>query len=392
MIVSTMARPGVTRMASAAVAWLALVAPAAAQDVKLPSTLTFTAYDTGTSGFNITVALGKAFKDKFNTDVRVLPAGNDVARLAPMKGNRAQFSAMGVGIYFAQEGVLEFAVKEWGPQPLQLLLASNDCNGLSMAVAKDTGVKEMKDLKGKRIAVVVGSPALTQNALGLLAFGGLTANDVKLVEFASNAAMFKGMLANEADAAATSTLNPLAREVETSPRGLVWPPAPHGDEQGWARLRKIAPYFAKHKATCGAAGLSPQAPVELPAYPYPLYMSYATLDADLVYNATKAMIQGFDLYKDGAPGAAGLALTAQNFQWAVPYHPGAVKAIKEAGAWTDAHETHNQALLARQKALGDAWAAFVKASPPDDKEAFRKGWMLARKAALEAAKMDVVFE
>ncbi|MDX2158389.1 MAG: TAXI family TRAP transporter solute-binding subunit [Hyphomicrobiaceae bacterium] len=366
--------------------------PAAAQQVKLPQTLTMTAYDTGTSGFNISVAVGKMLKEKYGTDVRVLPAGNDVARLAPLKGNRAQVSAMGIGIYFAQEGVLEFATKEWGPQALQLLIASNDCNGLAMAVAKDTGVKEMKDLKGKKIAIVVGSPALTQNALALLAFGGLTAADVKLVEFASNAAMFKGMLNNEADAAATSTINPLAREVETSPRGLVWPATPHSDDAGWARLRKFGPYFAKHKATCGAAGLSPTSPVELPAYPYPLYMGYSTLSADLAHSLTKAMIDGYDAYKDGAPGAAGLALKAQNLKWAVPFHPGAAKAYKEAGVWTDAEEAHNKALLDRQKVLADAWAAFSKADQPADKEAFRKAWMAARKNALEAAKMNVVFE
>ncbi|HPU00035.1 MAG TPA: Maf family protein, partial [Armatimonadota bacterium] len=47
------------------------------------------------------VAVGKAFKDKHGTDARVLPAGNDVARLAPLKANRAQVSAMGVGAFFA---------------------------------------------------------------------------------------------------------------------------------------------------------------------------------------------------------------------------------------------------------------------------------------------------
>ena len=159
-----------------AVAGLALCgAPAAfAQDLKLPSTLTFTAYDTGSSGFNIAVAVGKMFKDKHNADVRVLPAGNDVARLTPLKTGRAQASAMGIGTYFAQEGVFEFAVKEWGPQPLRLMLASTDCNAISLGVAKDTGVKEVKDLKGKRIGIVVGSPALNQNAYAVLAFGGLT--------------------------------------------------------------------------------------------------------------------------------------------------------------------------------------------------------------------------
>jgi hypothetical protein len=101
---------------------LAFAAGAAAQNIKLPPNLTMTAYDTGSSGFNIAVAVGKSFKDKQGTDLRVLPAGNDVARLAPLKGGRAQASAMGIGVYFAQEGVFEFGVKDWGPQPLRLRL------------------------------------------------------------------------------------------------------------------------------------------------------------------------------------------------------------------------------------------------------------------------------
>ncbi|HEY4723810.1 MAG TPA: C4-dicarboxylate ABC transporter, partial [Anaerolineae bacterium] len=75
---------------------LAFAAGAQAQDVKLPDSLTMTAYDTGSSGFNIAVAVGKALKDKHGTDLRVLPAGNDVARLAPAKSGRAQISAMGI--------------------------------------------------------------------------------------------------------------------------------------------------------------------------------------------------------------------------------------------------------------------------------------------------------
>src|SRR5262245_65147028 len=109
---------------AAALAALAISPAAIAQDLKLPPTLTFTAYDTGTSGFNIAVAVGKMFKDQHSTDLRVLPAGNDVARLTPIKTGRAQASAMGIGIYFAQEGVLEFATREWGPQALQVLLSS----------------------------------------------------------------------------------------------------------------------------------------------------------------------------------------------------------------------------------------------------------------------------
>jgi TRAP transporter TAXI family solute receptor len=365
--------------------------PAFAQDVKLPQTLTLTAYDTGSSGFNMAVAIGKALKDKYGTDVRVLPAGNDVARLAPLKGNRAQASAMGIGVYFAQEGVFEFAVKDWGPQALRLTLSSSSCNAISLGVAKDTGVKQIRDLKGKRVGIVVGSPALNQNAYAILAFGNLGRNDVKLVEFSSYGAMWKGMLNNEVDAAIASTISGQAKEVEASPRGLVFPPTPASDRAGWERLHKFGPYFAPHKATCGV-GVSKDAPAEMPNYPYPIMVSYDSQPADVVHGLTKGMIAQYSAYKDGAPGADGFELSRQNLIWALPYHEGAVRAFKEAGVWKPEHEAHNQGMLKRQAVLGAAWAAFLKTNPPEDKAAFQKAWLSARASALSKAGIPAIFD
>jgi TRAP transporter TAXI family solute receptor len=362
-----------------------------AQDVKLPSTLTFTAYDTGSSGFNIAVAVGKSLKDKNGTDVRVLPAGNDVARLAPLRADRAQASAMGIGGYFAQESVFEFAVKDWGPQQLRLILAAMDCNAISLGVAKDTGVQQVKDLRGKRVGMVVGSPALNQNAFAVLAFGGLTRNDVKLVEFSSYGAMWKGMVNNEIDAATASNISGQVKEVETSPRGIIYPATPWADKEGWARLHKIGPYFQQHKVTCGA-GLPASGSAELPSYPYPIFMAYASQPADLIYNLAKAMLANYDAYKDAAPGAAGLDVKRQNLTWVLPYHEGTVRALNDAGVWKPEHEAHNQALVKRQDALGAAWVTFLKNNPPDDKDAFGKAWTAARRTALTAAGMDPVFD
>jgi TRAP transporter TAXI family solute receptor len=372
----------------AGAAALALALPVHSQ--KLPSTLTFTAYDTGSSGFNIAVAVGKTLKDKHGTDVRVLPAGNDVARLAPLKANRAQASAMGIGVYFAQEGVFEFGVKDWGPQPLRLILSSSSCNAISLGVAKDTGAKEVKDLRGKRVGMVVGSPALNQNAFAILAFGGLTRNDVKLVEFSSYGAMWKGIINNEVDAAIASTISGQAKEAEASPRGLLYPPTPHADKAGWERLHKFGPYYAPHVATCGV-GISKDNPVELPNYPYPIFVAYASQGPDLVYNLASAMIKGYDGYKAGAPGADGLELKRQILTWALPYHEGTVRALKEAGAWKAEHEAHNRKLLERQQTLAGAWKAYLKSGSGDD-EAFKKGWASARAAALRKAGMDPIFE
>src|SRR3954465_7338132 len=252
----------IVALASMAIATTALLSPpeARAQDVKLPPTLTFTAYDTGTAGFNIAVAVGKMMKDKYGTDVRVLPAGNDVARLAPLRAKRAVASAMGSGTYFAQEGVFEFGAREWGPQPLQLVLSSVDCNAGSLGVARDTGITEIKDLKGKRVGFVVGSPALNQNALAILAFGGLKQSDVKIVEFSSYGAMWKGLINNNVDAAFATTITGPAKEAETSPRGIVWPPLPHSDNASWERVQKVGSFFFRHMATCGA-GISKDKPI-----------------------------------------------------------------------------------------------------------------------------------
>ena len=232
-----------TIAAGLAAAMLSPTGALLAQGAKLPSTLTLTAYDTGSSGFNIAVAVGKTLKDKNGTDVRVLPAGNDVARLAPLRarprpglghGDRRVFRA-GERVRVRRQGL--------GAAAAAPDAAVTDCNAISLGVAKDTGVKEVKDLRGKRVGMVVGSPALNQNAFAVLAFGGLTRNDVKLVEFSSYGAMWKGMVNNEVDAAIASNISGQTKEVETSPRGLVYPPTPAADKEGWARLNKIGPYY-----------------------------------------------------------------------------------------------------------------------------------------------------
>ena len=116
----------------------------------------------------------------------------------------------------------------------------------------------------------------------------------------------------------------------------------------------------------------------------------ADADDKLAYNTTKAMVESLDNYKDGAPGAAGWAMANQAFEWAVPYHDGAIDYFKEIGVWTDAMQAHNDALVDRQGVLKTAWEAYKVVAPSDD-DAFKTGWMAARAVALTAAGMPVVF-
>ena len=367
---------------------LAMMGLTPAQAQTLPPTLSWTAYETGSNGFNQAVAVGNMLKQKHGTDVRILPAGNDVARLGPLKANRAQASAMGIGTYFAQEGVLEFAVKDWGPQALQLILSSSTCSGQALGATADSGVKIPADIRGKRLGVVLGSPAVTQSILSFVAYAGLKPQDVKLVEFSSYGAMMKGVMNSEIDVFFASTISGQAKEIESSPRGIVWPAMPATDTAGWKRLNAVAPYFYPHVATCGA-GFAKDQKIETAVYPYPIFTAYASQPEDLVYNIAKAMIVNYDAYKDTVVGVDGLEAKRQNLKWIIPYHAGTVKALKEAGVWNDAAQAHNDGLITRQKTLADAWKAFLAASPPADDAAFKTSWMKARAEALTKAGLPV---
>ena len=48
-----------------------------------PRTMSWSAYNLGTTGYNQAVAIGKALKDNYDVNLRVLPGKNDVSRLLP---------------------------------------------------------------------------------------------------------------------------------------------------------------------------------------------------------------------------------------------------------------------------------------------------------------------
>jgi TRAP transporter TAXI family solute receptor len=361
----------------------------AQSDIKLPGTLTWTAYDVGSGGYNQAVAIGTALKSKLGIDLRVLPGKNDVSRNIPLRDGRVPFSANGVGgSYLAQEGVYEFGARDWGPQAVRSLILNNSDALLTIVTAKDANIATAADFKGKRVAWVLGAPSLNQNITALLAFANLTWNDVKKVEFGGFGQAMEAIIANQVDAAFSSTISGQAYKIASSPRGIRYPTFPHGDKEGWARVNKVAPFFVPAFGTEGA-DLSPEKKAEAATYPYPVLMTMAATDAELTYNMTKAMVVLYPEYKDGAPGNLGWDLKRQVFAWAIPMHEGAIRYYKERGVWTAEHQKHNDALVKRQETLAAAWKTYIGSAPSDEKE-FEKGWAKVRAAALTKAGMDVV--
>lgn len=366
-------------------------------EITLPKQLAWTAYGTGSAGYNQSVAIGAALQEKLGVNLRVLPGKNDIARTEPVRQGRVQFSANGVGgSFMAQEGVFQFGAENWGPQPVRILAANNGGRvGLALAVAADACEKvgkpncegfEYSDLKGMRVAWVKGAPALNVNNAAYLAYGGLTWDDVEKVEFGGFGASWKGMIDGSVDAAFASTNSGRAYEAASGPRGVFWPSIDPANAEGLARMQEVAPFFAPMTAVVGA-NIDGTDGVATAGYAYPVLMTMAAQEADLAYNMTKAMHELFDGYKGKAPGIDGWALENQDYQWVAPYHDGAIKYYKEIGAWTDADQAHNDNLIARQAALAAAWAELEAAEPAD----WQSAWEAKRREALAAGGFEVVF-
>ncbi len=296
---------------------------------ELPANVIWTAYGTTSSGYAQSVAIGNMLKNRHGTTLAVKPGKNDISRMTPLKQGKVGYCACGIASYFGAEGVALFASAAW--------------------------------------------------------------DDVEKVEFSGFGASWDGMVNGQVDAAFSSTPSPVTKKLAASPRGVHWPTLPHNDAAAWKRFLTAAPYFVKHNATVGT-GMSKDNPWEGATYAYPILVTNASYDADVVYSLVKAMVEGYEDYGGTVPGSKGWALQSQGFEWVLPYHEGAIRYFKEVGAWSDAAQANTDALIERQGAIADAWAAFTAASPPEDKGAFKTAWMAARAKALEGAGLNPIFK
>lgn len=359
---------------------------AAVDGIEFPQTIAWSAYPTGTGGYSQAVAIGNILQRQYQTNLRVIPGRNDVSRLATLRANRVHFSAGGSEAVYAQEGILNFAARIWGPQPVRALLSNfSDSCSFSFATATDAEINTIADIKGKRVTFVQGSPSLNNATAALLAYANLSWDDVTAVEVGGYNASIDAVLNNRADVVGGACNSPPFLRIEASPRGLTFPPFPHSDLDGIARVRARLPWYVPHIAYEGPT--LPEAGLEVFTSAYPLLVGLDTSDEAIAYGLVKIMHVHFDEYKNNAPGASGWTMDRQKLEQAfLPFHPGAIRYFKEIGVWTAEAAQKNQENLQRQQVLKQAWDVFLPSAPQGYSE-FEQAWLTARLKALEQANM-----
>jgi TRAP transporter TAXI family solute receptor len=198
---------------------------------------------------------------------------------------------------------------------------------------KDSPIKTIKDLKGKRVPGVFAT-ARTLKVLmdGELANAGMSYKDVKLVKAASIISNANDFMAGKADVFFFAVGSGKVLQVDAKVggiRALPIDPSP----AAMARLKKYVPvaYALQVKPGKRMAGILK--PTYVMAYPY-LVLTSAKVSDDMVYKVAKAMYgHRKDMMKAFGPMAGfHTDKMVANFE-AIRYHPGAIKFYKEKGLW-----------------------------------------------------------
>ena len=360
--------------AACTAAVLGMTSTAAAQD--LPGTMVWTSYDVGSAGYAEASAIADAFGKEFGTRVRIQPSGSGIGRLQPLLQGRADYAFLATEAFFLAEGAYDFALPEWGPRPLRAVAGRPA--GITLIAAADAGIETVEDARGKRIAFVAGNPSINVKCEAILAFGGLTLDDVEIITFPTYSAAMSSMTENEADATCTTPTTSQLYELAESPRGIAYAPLEPDNEEGWKGLLDVLPIMNPSDEDV-AAGLAEGEVARMAAYRYPVITTTSEKSADEVYAFIKALDVTYDLYKDGTATMTRWALdTAGRPAIDVPFHEGAVRYLREIGVWTDEDDAWNERRTARMDALMDAWEIFKAENEGMEEGAFAEAWMARR--------------
>jgi TRAP transporter TAXI family solute receptor len=317
----------VTRtLVGAAVALGLSAGPASAQ-----RTLTFASLPQGSILNLLSTIASKMLIDK--TDIRV--------SVAPMRGTEAVIQAVDKGrAEFLFTDVTQAAAairgqEYWKGRPAKHLraIAKIVTFPTGFMVQKDSPIKTIADLKGKRIPT--GWRAF-QQALPLmqaaLAAGGLTFKDIKGVPTIGLITAADDFKAGKTDAGFIAPFAPKTREVASALGGIRF--LDIGD--GPAQLKAVKSvredfYIVLLKPSMHIPGIAK--PTHLLAYDTALATNDRVPD-EVAYKVAKAFYENKAILAKGHPMFRGFfpKQAAKQFS-ALKYHPGAIKFYKEVGIW-----------------------------------------------------------
>jgi TRAP transporter TAXI family solute receptor len=228
----------------------------------------------------------------------------------------------------------------------------------SAVVRANSDIYKVSDLKGKTVAIADAYPSIALNAQAVLAFGGLTPDDVKVVRAGSYSNAIEMLGEGVVDACASNVTTRKVVELAATPAGIRFLPLPHDDTKGWERFWKIRP---QHKKVVYDKGLMEGKPLEMFAALYML-LTMDFQSEDFVYTVARAIHQNYPKFKDKVTPLGTEQVTMERTldletfnRVLIPYHPGLIKLAKELGLWKQQHDEYQAKAIRDQEHWIAAW-------------------------------------
>ncbi|MFT4096753.1 MAG: TAXI family TRAP transporter solute-binding subunit [Rhodoblastus sp.] len=280
----------------------------------------------GTSGvyYPMGVAISKIFSEKMQgvrPSVQATKASVENLNLIQQGKGELAFT-LGDSLADAAKGVEEAGFKK----PLDQLrgVAGIYANYIQVIASKDSGIKTLADLKGKRLSVGAPKSGTELNARAILKAAGIDYKDLGKVEYLPFGESVELIKNRQLDATLQSaglgvaSIRDLANSV---PITVVEIPAAIVDKVG-------SPYV---KVTIPKGTYEGQ-DADVPAAAVKNYLvTNAKLPDDVVYGMTKAIFESLPDLQAAHSAAKAIKLDTAMEGMPVPLHPGAAKYFKEKG-------------------------------------------------------------
>lgn len=303
----------------------------------------------GTANHSLAVAWTAEFSNDTKSRARVLPAPNGFARTEWLNSGEGRLSLYQPSDYFDQMDAIQgYASRIAGPSDTRII-NMNLVTGWGYMVRGDSNIKSITDIKkGTKVVFYKGSSFIVAGIDALLAYNGLTRNDVELVEVGSYGANTSVVAEGRADVTFTSPISGPSYQAEAGPNGIRWLEVPDRakNPEAYDRYRAFQPGYILEKTT---AGVKSAIGVQMD-HAYQSNHVKADEDAEFVYQLAKWMEENHDKYKAKFNHAHMMNvnnLVAFLDKGALsPVHEGTIRYLKEKKLWKPAHQARQDKLVA----------------------------------------------
>ena len=277
----------------------------------------FAAMQPGTINHTTSSAISKVLKEKGNLNTLVQPTAGESVMIAIVGRGEADFAmanAPEIGALVAS-------------QPQLRMIGPVYSLKTGFWVRKDSGMKMVSDLKGKRVTMGYSAMrALDPMSRAILAAGGLTENDIKPVLVPNVMRSADDFVAGAADMFMFAFGAPKVREVDVTVGGTRY--LEIDDKPGIAEARKISPFGYLSDIAPGPIFVGVEKPMKTYTIDNILF-THAKVSDEVVYKLIETMEANKADMIAVAPNLREFSAAGLYKDYKFPIHPGALKYFKD---------------------------------------------------------------